>query len=101
MLQPNPEARPTAADILERHGTPERLARLPRPPAENACGQAWEEAQGAELLPAIRLPSGPQLDLQQLGARLPRPCAAAAAQAQAHAAATAAATGAAVIVAEE
>ncbi|PRW59911.1 cysteine--tRNA cytoplasmic isoform X1 [Chlorella sorokiniana] len=70
MLQPNPEARPTADQILARHGTPERLARLPVPPPQDVCGRPWAASQRSPILPPIP----PHADLDQLEEHLPPPC---------------------------
>ncbi len=48
-LQPKAEARPTADQILARHGTPERLARLPQPPPKDVCGRPWAESVSFEV----------------------------------------------------
>lgn len=75
--QPNPEARPSAAQILQQHGTPERLAALPQPPAEDACGRPWDggeepQARSPVLLPPIDATASG--DLASLNDRLPQPC---------------------------
>lgn len=74
-LQPDRELRPSADEILERHGTPERLAALPRPPAD-ACTDAVLEVCEEEGAPRV-LPLLPPVevtdDLQQLNDRLPLP----------------------------
>lgn len=61
--------------MLERHGTPERLAALPRPPAD-ACTDAVLEASEDEAAPRV-LPLLPPVeltdDLQELHERLPLP----------------------------
>ncbi|KAI7844212.1 hypothetical protein COHA_002346 [Chlorella ohadii] len=75
MLQADRDLRPSATEILERHGTPKRLAALPRPPADACTGAVLEacEEEGAPrvlpLLPPVQLTD----DLQQLNERLPLP----------------------------
>ena len=46
-LQPDRDLRPSAAEVLEQHGTPERLAALPRPPADACTGAVVEEGEEA------------------------------------------------------
>ncbi|PSC72543.1 allergen V5 Tpx-1 family [Micractinium conductrix] len=48
LLQPDPSARPTAGQILERHATQQRLATLPQPPAGDACGRRWDAPRAAD-----------------------------------------------------
>ena len=73
--QADRDLRPSATEILERHGTPKRLAALPRPPADACTGAVLEacEEEGAPrvlpLLPPVQLTD----DLQQLNERLPLP----------------------------
>ncbi|PRW57442.1 Transmembrane 9 superfamily member 4 isoform B [Chlorella sorokiniana] len=75
MLQPDRDLRPCAATILEQHGTPQRLAALPRPPAD-ACTDAvlevCEEQETPRVLPLLP-PVDVTDDLQQLNERLPLP----------------------------